>query len=271
MVGTGYWVGHPGALLPLPDLAGTLGRAGDRSATFASSAGGHRRVYLSARRAPLREWKVTIPAVRPDEAAVFHSLLAATDPPYMWVDPWARLTNLQSPADATMQTAVPTLAPLGRQPLEGGGWAAVAGSNPSLGVVNIPPVPVVSSQPVTVSAYLGAAGAALVSAVFFNSAGVAIGAPVPSPTVTGLALLRRASVSIPLPPTNAVAVSIRITNASVIANPAVTWSDALLEYGSGGGAAQVVITGIDEGIVMARSGVNGQRYSELSFTVTEVS
>lgn len=266
----GFWIGHPGALLPLPDIDGGLTRNVERAVTFKESAAGYRRAYLSARRAPLREWKVTIPATRPDEAALLHDLLMQTDPPYLWIDPWARVTNVLNPRTAGLENTVPTLASLGRQPLADGLWAATAGSRPGGGVVDIPPGPVVPDLPVTVSAYLGSAGSATVAAVFLNSNAAQIGSPVVSAPVTGLALLNRASVTVPLPPAGAVAVAIRVTGATVIAHPAVTWTAELLEYGAGGGAAQVVVTGLDESFDIAGTTLLEQRLASISFTVTEV-
>lgn len=269
-VPTGFWIGHPGALLPLPDIRGELSRSADRSVAYKESAAGYRRAYLSARRAPLRQWKITIPVTRPDEAALLHDLLMETDPPYVWVDPWARVTNVLDPRTAGLENTVPVLARLGRQPLADGLWAATAGSKPGGGVVNIPPCPVVRELPVTVSAYLGSVGDAYVAAVFLNSNAAPIGSPVVSEPVTGLALLNRASVTVAVPPVGAVAVSLQITGASVIAHPAVTWTAELLEYGGGGGAAQVVVTTLDESFgVMGVTGAEA-RLADISFTVIEV-
>lgn len=266
----GYWLGHPGALLPLPDVGGALTRNVERAASYKTSASGRVRAYLSARSAQPREWKVTIPAIRPDEAALLHGLLTGTDPPYVWVDPYSRATNLLTPITAGLSDAVPALVPLGRQPLAGGLWAATGGAIPGGGVINLPPAPVVPDQPVTVSAYLGSAGSATVSARFLNSNGAQTGSIVTSAPVTGLTRLNRASVTVAVPPVTAAAVAVRITGASVVAHPAVTWTAELLEYGAGGGAAQVVVTGFDESFDVAGLTVAEQRLSSITFTVVEV-
>ena len=267
----GFWIGHPGALLPLPGIKGELSRAAERPVTYKTSAGGNRRAYLSPRRAPLREWQVTIPHLRPDEAATLHELVTSTDPPYLWVDPFSRLTNLLPPSAVTFVGSVPTLVPLGRQPLTGGGWATTAAANLGGGEVNLPPAPVTSGQPVTVSAYLGAPSAGRVTAVFLNSAGAEIsGTERVSAPVVGLSTLNRASTTKVVPPGDAAAVSIRITGATVIARPAVTWTADLMPYGAGGGSGLVVLSGLVEAIERAELAANGKILSGISFTVTEV-
>lgn len=265
----GFWIGHPGALLPLPGIKGELSRTVERAVAFTTSASGRRRGYLSARRAPLREWKVTIPHTRPDEAATLHELIANTDPPFVWVDPWSRITNLLTPDAAGLNSTLPAGLPrLGRQPLEGGGYASTAVANPSAALVRVEPAPVVS-LPVTVSAYLGSGSGAHVVATFLDSNGEAMGAGAESANVSGLDLLRRVSVTA-TPPTGAAAVELSIAGATVIARPAVTWTPDLLDYGFGGGAAQVILSGLDEAARWAPLGVTQRRESDLSFTVTEV-
>lgn len=267
----GFWIGHPGALLPLPGIKGDLARTVTRAVAYKTSASGRRRAYLSARRAPLREWKVTIPQIQPQEASILHGLLMETDPPYVWVDPWSRVTNLLTPSTAGLEDCLPVLAAIGRQPLSGGGFAPTAGANPSGLPVDIPPAPVVPELPVTVSVFLASEVGATVSAKFLDSNGVQVGVLSTSAPVVGLDVLRRASVTVAIPPTGAAAVALSISaGASVIAQPAVTWTGYLAAYGAGGGAAQVVIDSLDETIRDAEIAANGHRLSNLSFTVTEV-
>jgi hypothetical protein len=265
----GFWIGHPGALLALPGIKGSLARTSSRDVSYTTSASGRTRAYLAARRTPLRQWKVTIPRMQPQEAAVLLGLLVGTDPPYLWVDPWSRLTNLLTPDAVALTGSVPALAPLGRQPLAEGGYAPTGGANPTAAVVNLPPAPVVPDQPVTVSAYLGSTGQAGVSARWLNSNGAIIGA-ITSTTVTGVLALNRASVSVAAPPVTAAAVAIRIDGASVIAHPAVTWTAAVTAFGAGGGASQVIVASVDETIRAAELAATGDRLTDLSFTVVEV-
>ncbi|WP_375425994.1 hypothetical protein [uncultured Friedmanniella sp.] len=265
----GYWIGHPGALLPLPGIKGKLTRSVERAATYKTSAAGQRRAYLSARRAPLRQWDVTLPHLKPSEAAVLHGLLMETDPPYVWVDVWSRVTNLLTPAAAGLVDIIPALVPAGRQPLTGGGYAPTAVANPDGALVYVAPAPVVPDQPVTISAYLAAPVAGTVTAVFLDSAGAIIGVPSVSAAVSGESTLTRASLTL-TPPGNAAAVSIRIDGASIIAQPAVTWTSELVEYGPGGGAAQVIIPSLTESIEQAVLAASGKRLAEVTFTVYEV-
>lgn len=276
----GYWIGHPGALLGLPGIKGKLTRSVERAASFSSSAGGNRRAYLSARREPLRVWQCTIPAARPDEAAALSDLLLYTTPPYVWVDPESRVTNLLSPAAAGLQSVLPALPLLGRQPLEDGRYAATGAANPSGALVSIEPAPALPGMPVTASAYLASSGGGGVAVLFRDSAGHSIGDAIPSGTVTGSDVLHRASVTA-TPPVNAAAVEVQVFGASVIARPALTWTADLLEYGPGGGAGQVLVSGWDETILQASAspghgpdtvqGIGrGPRLVDLSFTVTEV-
>lgn len=266
----GYWIGHPGALLALPGIKGELTRTVTRAASFKTSAGGNLRAYLSARRAPLRVWKCSIPHLQPQEAAVLHDLLMHTDPPFVWVDPFARVTNVLTPAAAGLAATIPTLPATGRQPLEGGLYSPTGAANPSGVMVRVQPAPVVPGMPVTCSAYIAAPGNGYLSAVLLDSAGAVTSSPVTSATVTGTDQLRRVHVTIPAPPVNAAAVELRLHGASVIAWPAVTWTDTLRPYGPGGGAAQVVLEGLDEKIVEAVLASSGKRRSDVSFTVTEV-
>lgn len=267
----GYWIGHPGALLPLPDVGGVLNRKTERAASFSTSASGARRAYLSARRAPLREWSVNLPRLRPNEAAPLHDLLMYTDPPYVWVDPWSIVTNLLTPAAAGLSSTRPGPLPrLGRQPLFGGGFAAVAVANNNTGFwIQVEPAPVVAGMPVTVSAYIASPSGGQVGAKFLDSNGVAVGSISYSSVVTGTDVLRRVSATA-TPPVGAVAVELVVYNATVIAQPAVTWTSELLEYGPGGGAAQVIVTGLDEPVQWATREAKNQRWADMSFTVTEL-
>lgn len=267
----GFWVGHPGALLPLPGIKGDLVRSVERAVSYKTSASGRRRAYIAARRAPLREWKVTIPWLQPQEAALLHGLIMDTEPPYVWVDPWSRVTNLLTPEDVALMGAVPSLMPLGRQPILGGGWAPTAGANIDGVPVDFPPAPVVPDEPVTVSAFLTSAAGGTVSAVFLDTDGAQVGAVVTSAPVVGEDVLRRASVTVLVPPDAAAAVSVRVDGAAVISQPAVTWTEQVTEFGAGGGAAQVIIPALEDAIRYAPTGPKvGKRISDLSFTVTEV-
>jgi hypothetical protein len=159
---------------------------------------------------------------------------------------------------------------VGRQPLEGGGYAPTGAANPSGGLVRLEPAPVVGSQPVTVSAWLSSVDGGSVSAAVLNSNGTQIGGLVESTTVKGTDVLRRASITLPALPVDAAAVEVRIEGALVIAQPAVTWTADLLPYGGGGGAAKVVVAGLDETIHWAMLTPDGNRWADASFTVTEV-
>lgn len=261
-----FWIGHPGALLPLPGAKGGLSSTSERAATFGTSAAGYKRVYMAARRPTYREWQVSMPLVRPDQIAVLDHLIMATDPPYVWVDAWARVTNVLTPAASILVGVIPALSPLGRQPLDGGGWAADAAANPGSGLVRIAPAPVIGDMPVTCSAWLASPVGGTVSAQWLDSAGANLGAPVTGVAVAGTEVLRRASVTA-TPPVGAAAVTVLCDGVSVIAQPAVTWTDALTEYGSGGGATSVIVTKINRDIIRADSAMRAQ---SVSFTVTEV-
>ena len=262
---TSFWLGHPGALLPIPDRAVSLSRSTERVNTFATSASGRRRAYQTAR-VGLREWKVSVSRLRPTESAVLHELLNDTDPPYVWVDPWSQVTNLMSPASALMQDCIPELAYLGRQPLADGGFATTARANPEGDPVTLAPAPVETGLPVTASAYLSAG---TVTVVFLDQAGATVSETQSEPVI-GVEALIRAHVSVLQVPAAAAAVALRIAGASVIARPAVTWTTELVDYGAGGGAAQVVLGAIEEAPVWAMTKATGQRWADTQFTVTEV-
>lgn len=267
----GYWIGHPGALLPLPDATGTLARKTERATTFVSSASGRRRAYRSARRAPLREWTISLARLRPEEASALHGLVMDTNPPYVWVDAWSRVTNLLAPSAAGLESVLPVDLPaVGRQPLAGGGYAPTGLANPDGVTVHVEPAPAQPGMPLTASAFLtSAAGGGRVVAEVLDSDGAII-TTAAGTTVTATTELTRSWVTVLNPPAGTAAVSIRIEGADVLAQPAVTWTPDLLPYGPGGGAAQVVVSGFDEAVQFAMLEPAGLRLADLQFTVTEV-
>ena len=263
-----YWLGHPGALLPIRAKVGKLARKSEQTITFKESASGRRRAYM----APVttqREWSVEIPYVLPEEVAALHELLAATYPPYVWVEPWATVTNLLTPVASTIRAATPDVAQAGRWPMAGGGYAAVSAVNPTRATLVLGTAPVLPGLPVAGTVWVATATSASASLTWLDSAGAAIGSALVSATATGMLTLARLFVT-GMPPANAARCQLAVTGAEVLARAAVTWTAIPMPWAVGGGVAQVVVYGLNDDIQEASPDDLDMRRSTVSFTVTEV-
>lgn len=279
-----YWVGHPGSLYPLKDYVGQLDIEDDDQPIVQTPMGGGRLVRVRRNRAP-RTWQVTIPGAHVDEVKHLRTLLTATLGPYVWVDPHAQVTNVLTPEQSVLKSTSPAIALAGGWPIAGSGgtdFATVARVNPaaaggSQGVVRIGPAPVPPSwanRKVTVSAYLGTsrtAGAYLLLR-WLSATGTEVRSPVLSEYgnfVTGMDGLRR-SVATGTPPPGAATCQIDVFHAEVIAQPAVTWTDDVVEWDVGNGAQRVHIFGTKRSTEHAVPTDRSLRRHDLSFTVMEV-
>jgi hypothetical protein len=249
-----------------------------RPASARVTLGGRRKVHLGAR--ALRGQHVALPYSSPGDVANLAALVAGEygPGPFWWVDPWAQVTNLYTPAASTLDagtwaTANGPAAAGGAVQLDDGVLAGrsivPSGSGVTvylgrrLGVRDdtpvLPGVPVtasvwVSGDSVTVRAqFVDAAGALLTSATTTYSAG---GTP------------RRVSVT-GTPPATATAVYVAVTGATRIARPALTWTSGVRPWHVGQGMPRVAITALDSDVVTAWDGAHGQGLTA-AFTVLEV-
>lgn len=124
--------------------------------------------------------------------------------------------------------------------------------------------PVVQGKSVTASAWVSGAGAA-VRLFWYDAVGSLITSATSSVLATSTTTVR--SWVTGMPPANAVSCIVGAVSASRGAQPAITWSDALLPWGEGQGCPKAVVSSMSRDQVLA---VAGRTYSNVSFTVTEV-
>lgn len=196
-------------------------------------------------------------------------------PPWVWVDPYAQVTNMFSPEQSVLLPG----SWVGADSYEGGtavttdGVFAVrtltslAGGSMDFGyrdgVADHPAV--VPGTPVTASVF--ARGAGSVHLAFLDWAGAVLGAELPA--VYSHAGLSRVSVTA-TPPDGAATARLRVTGASQTAMPALTWTSDLAEWSTGHGCNRVVIQGLSESVSYATTSALGLRRTGLNFTVREV-
>lgn len=195
--------------------------------------------------------------------------------PFVYVSADAPVTNMLTPAAASCDPAEAVLGSgtvVAAHPpmLTPDGWA---GRSYMKNAVNSlffgrNRVPLPDSGKVTASAYvLGAGGAVQVS--WYDAAGGSLGTTVSTVKSTAATVVR--SYVTATPPAGATAALVSVNAPTVqISHPALTWSDTLLPWADGQGCAKAIIHGASRDLVMASRDSRGGRYSNLSFTVTEV-
>lgn len=271
-----YWLGHPGALHPILLHVGEHKRSTQPRTVLSETLGGRVLAQLSPRRTAPRVWSIGGPSELVKDVAVLDEVLSGLRPPYVWVEPWAQVTNLLTPRSSLWQDAAEvqsTVSLAGRYPLDGGGYAAttVVQSNPAWQIVS-GAAPVVPGVPFTVGAWVAGTNARI-NAQFMDSSGVPISS-VAGNTVSGADVLRR-SLRTFTPgqvPANAAAVRMWTTNVSVAARAQVTWTSGPVDWAIGGGVSQVIVTDSSSAPTWAvpdPSFAHGRR-TDVSFTVTEI-
>lgn len=276
-----HWLGYPGGLHPVVDL-GEESVTDDIAVSTFEPLGGGRRVFVPRAR-PLRSWSLSIPAAHADEVAHLRTLLAATMPPYTLVTADAQVSNVLTPERSVMGGLLQgSLSLAGSWPIEsasGGGWSTVTGLNPAAaggaqGLVRIGPAPIPplwTQRPVTASVLLATArtAGAYVVLDWLDAAGAQVGAGVNGNSVTGMDALRRSSVTA-TPPWGAAACRIGVVYAEVVAQPQVTWTDAVIpEWTVGNGADRVVVTSSSRSTSMAVPDAYALRRGDHSYTLME--
>ena len=281
----GYWLGHPGALYPIVDRTDELPVADVDEPLLSTSLGGGVR-SRERRNRPGREWRVQISDARVDEIAHVEHLLAATLGPYVWVDPYAQVTNLLLPEESVGNATTPPLAFGGAGAMAGrpdrvvttvrSNSAATFGSVGLVRVGSVPAPPVWSGRKVTASALLSTArsNGAYVVLYWLDGSGSQIGTGDMGNAVTGMDGLRRSTVTA-APKPGAVSCRIGIVYAERIARPQVTWTDGPVDWGIGAGAHRVTIHSMERtrGLAVPDQGgrsMAGMRRTGLAFTVREV-
>lgn len=194
--------------------------------------------------------------------------------PFVFVSADAPVTNLLTPEQASCDPAVlngsaPTNSVAGPM-LTPDGWAGRSFMNSTPAQLlwfGTGHTPVLPGQSVTASAYLLGAGAA-VRLYFYDAAGATINSHTSTVTATAGTVVR--SHVTRTAPANAVSCRVLAVNATQGARPAITWTASLFEWADGQGCTKAVIHGLSRNLVMASREASGGRYSNLSYTITEV-
>lgn len=234
------------------------------------------RVKAQARTARPRQWSVDIGAATPADLA---NLLAFAGGewgtgPFVWVSADAPVTNMLTPEvslcgpSAVYGTASAIGGPmvLGDGAMAGRSLVPTApGSHVLIGAIR---AAVVSGQPVTGSAWVIGNTSTYARLAWYDAAGNLIsdtrGTPI---RVAGDP--RRATVT-GVPPAGAAGCLLSIYGAQQIARPAVTWTDTVFDWQPGEGCPKAVIHGLSKQLILALRNPSYGRYSNASFTVTEM-
>lgn len=226
------------------------------------------------RRAP-RAWKVGISTATPAEIGQLMGLMQGLygPPPWVYVGPWAQVTNLLTPASSMMLPGSWTgsVSAGGVVSLEGGARPTFSTVSANGSEVRLPAVPAVPGVPVTGSVW---AAGHLVSEGFntvldfLDSGGATISTSFKSHQVPA-GVLRRRSVTA-IAPEGTTSVVFRVAHALRTALPAVTWTPDLAEWAVGGGAPKVVAHGLSEAVQLAVRDEAYLRRSAASFILEEV-
>lgn len=193
--------------------------------------------------------------------------------PFNFVSADAPVTNMLSPAASTTDSSwIQSSVLMGGGPmlLPDGTWAgrSIVNSDPAQLLIFSPEhVPVIPGQAVTGSAFLRGAGA-VARMYFYDAEGLQISNHASTVTATAATTVR--SWVTATAPASAATCRVFGHSASQGARPAITWSDSMLDWADGQGCAKAVVHGPSRNLVMASRDPRGGRYSNLSFTVSEV-
>lgn len=190
--------------------------------------------------------------------------------PFAFVSADAPVTNMLTPAGAASSILATAGVTQGGPVLcSDGTWAAksLLLNGAPTAYFQSERTPVLPEKPVTVSAEVSGAGAR-VAVSFFTATGTFI-AIVSSPAGGVAGSMRRLSVTADAPATAAVAL-VAIQNATQATRGVLTWTSEPLEWSDGQGCTKAILHGASRDLVLASRDPRGGRYSNLSFTVTEV-
>lgn len=270
-----HWIGHPGSLLPIID-AGEESSQPDPAVSLSRSLGGSVRARVSRKRAP-RSWSLSVPNAHWDETSHIEALMLTTLGPYQLVTAKAQVSNVLTPERSVMLDQALGLG--GVWPMETGEWATTVRLNPSAAFGNVaqvnigptPAPPTFTARRVTVSCWLSTARAEGAHAVLYwrDAAGANLPGGVVGNSVTGMDMLRRSTAS-GTPPAGAVSCMIGVRYAEVLSMPQVTWTDGPVEWSTGKGADNVVITALPESTSMAAPTSRNFRRSNVGIELQEV-
>ncbi len=266
------WIGPVGGLVEVLQYKGSLSVATARPTKAQTTLGGRVKVQRGPR--SRRVWDASVDGVSPAEAAGLLSLDAGSTPPWVWVDPYAQVTNLLSPEQSVLAAGTWS----GTGVLEGGSAVAPDGVRAQRTVLHatggsmgfalrdgaIDSPPVLPGMPITYSLYVRGTGSLFISYRDWS------GAILTEPGVSySNATFARSSFQ-STPPAGAASAHVRVTGALQAGNPALTWTPDVAEWAVGHGCNRAVVEGLSEAIQRASATDADGRWSSLSFTVREV-
>lgn len=266
------YLGTPGRLIEL-HCAADQALPGDDVFTFERTLEG--RVKAQARPLSRRLWKVQVSTVTPRNLGALAAFAGGEwgRGPFIWVSEDAPVTNLLTPEQSTCDpSTIYTAGVTATGPLNLGsdGWAGrtFTNSTPSTTFYfGSQGAPVIPGQKVTASAYLVGAGAA-VQIRWADAAGTFLSFSTgPASGVTGVAKRLALTATVPA---NAALAQVQAVNAAQGARPALTWTETPFEWSDGQGCPKAVISGLDRQLILALRTPGYGRYSDASFTITEV-
>lgn len=220
----------------------------------------------------LREWDIAMSGADPERAAAFQALALGAHGvgPFVFVDPYAQVTNLLTPRQSLLDPAVLTSAATSTRAVVPGLGSMPAARTKSGQVARFGyGTPVVPGRAVTVSAWVMSTSTVTLSAQCMRADGTwtTTGAE----SYTGLSSGRWISATV-VPGPESAQVDLRVSSAAqdTVVCPSITWTREPLDWSPGRGAAQVVISGLQEEFSRAEPHRMGERRIDYSATVTEV-
>lgn len=220
-----------------------------------------------------RAWQVSIGTATPQEVAGLAALMRGLygPPPWVYVGPWAQVTNLLPPSASVLAVGSWTGSgvPGGQVTLDDGTRPVLSALSDTGAQLDLPAVPVVPGEPVTGSAWGAGDTEFTAQLIFRNSAGGTVSSASSTVTAPLGSPLRRGGVTA-WAPTGAVDVVLRLTGAKRAAQPAVTWTPDMAAWTVGGGAPKVIARGLSQALQLAVRDAAFLRRSSASFVLEEV-
>ncbi|WP_458116964.1 hypothetical protein [Arthrobacter sp. D2-10] len=220
-----------------------------------------------------RAWQVGIGSATADQIAGLAALMRGLygPPPWVYVGPWAKVTNLLTPAASVLQAGSWTgsAVPGGSVTLNDGTRPALSLLSDTGATTNLPEVPAIPGETVTGSAWGAGDSGFTVSLVFRSASGAELAITSRTTAASLAAPLVRGSVTA-VAPDGATGVILRLSGAKRAAQPAVSWTPAVAAWTVGEGAPKVIAQGLSHAVRMAVRDTPSLRRTGASFTLQEV-
>lgn len=266
------YLGPAGGLVPFR-CPSAVAISTDRTMSYRTTLNG--RVKVQRGPASRRQWQVEIGSATPQELANLQALGEAGTPPWVWVEPYAQVTNLFTPDQSTLAPGAWS----GEGFVQGGAVTVDDSSvprsvlHPSGGSITMglrhgaPDRPSVVPG-VKLSASVCARGEGSLILFWHNWTGSTIGSVRQD---YNLSTLGRVEIAGTLPPAGAASVRLVTAGAFQLAMPCLTWTPDTPSWSIGRGCTRAVVEGLSESVRTAvKEGPHPRRRSALSFTVREV-